>query len=637
MPTTNDKHILERVIAAAKAASNTQKTADRSRFNLRIKRHLPDLLALYRSLYGESEDFENCFSLLVTQITGAWMERGADLAARDTENEANPNWFEDHQQIGGVCYVDLFAGDLKGIEKKIPYFKELGLTYLHLMPFFLAPEGENDGGYAVSSYRDVDPKLGTMQDLRALAKALHANGIRLVADFVFNHTSDEHMWAVNAKSGDVSYRQFYYMFEDRKTPDAYERTLREIFPTERPGSFTYYDEIDRWVWTTFHSFQWDLNYSNPAVFNAMVVEMLFLANQGIDVLRLDAVAFIWKEMGTTCENLPQAHMIIQAFNLACRIAAPSMYFKSEAIVHPDEVIKYIDQGECQLSYNPLLMALLWNCLASQEIRLLRMSVENRYTIPEGTSWVNYVRCHDDIGWTFSDEDAEKLQIHGFFHRKWLNEFYSGKFPGSFARGLLFQENEKTGDARISGQAASLAGLEKALAENDEDAVAMAIDRLLMLYTIVFTIGGLPLIYLGDEVGTLNDYTFCEDPNKRDDSRWVHRAEANEASVKRRQKPITIEGRIFTRFQNLIRMRKSMSVFSGNNPEIVMTENDHIFAYRRKNEKDSCIVMANFADSTQCFRLSEANSGHGKDYLTREAVALNKPITLQPYQVMIVVK
>lgn len=623
------------MIATAKTTCAKANARDHARFIGRMEKHLPGLLSHYRDLYGETKDFVTQFFALSVQITEAWLARGEDLAAMDSETEAHPNWFNDEQEVGGVCYVDLFAGNLKGIEKKTPYFKELGLTYLHLMPFFLAPEGENDGGYAVSSYRDVDPKLGSMEDLRQLAKALHENGMRMVADFVFNHTSDEHMWAKKAKAGDETYRHFYNIFDDRETPDAYERTLREIFPTERPGSFTYYPEIDQWVWTTFHSFQWDLNYSNPAVFNAMVGEMLFLANQGVDVLRLDAVAFIWKEMGTTCENLPQAHKIIQAFNLACRMAAPSMYFKSEAIVHPDEVIKYIDPGECQLSYNPLLMALLWNCLASKEIRLLRMSVENRYAIPDGTSWVNYLRCHDDIGWTFSDEDAEKLQIHGFYHRKWLNEFYSGTFPGSFARGLLFQENEKTGDARISGQAASLAGLEKALAEKDDAAIDMAIDRLLMLYTIVFTIGGLPLIYLGDEIGALNDYSFRDNPNKQDDSRWVHRIQTDEDKLARRKDPKTIEGRIFRRFQKLIQMRKGQAVFAGCNPEVVTTNNDHIFMFQRENAQERCIVMANFADSVQNFVMPEDYEGEGKDRLNGKRVELKGTVSLQPYEVRVV--
>ena len=215
-------------------------------------------------------------------------------------------------------------------------------------------------------------------------------------------------------------------------PDAYERTLREIFPDARAGSFTYRPDMGKWVWTTFYSFQWDLNYGNPAVFRAMLEEMLSLANVGVEVLRLDAVAFIWKQMGTNCENLPEAHMIIQAYNALARIAAPALLFKSEAIVHPDEVARYISPQECQLSYNPLLMALLWESLATREVKLLQHSLAERFSITPGCAWVNYVRVHDDIGWTFDDAAANRLGINGYDHRRFLNAFYTGRFPGSFA-------------------------------------------------------------------------------------------------------------------------------------------------------------------------------------------------------------
>ena len=304
--------------------------------------------------------------------------------------------------------------------------------------------------------------------------------------------------------------------------DAYEKTLREIFPDEHPGAFTYFPDIERWVWTTFHTFQWDLNYANPAVFNAMAEEMLALANVGVEVLRLDAVAFIWKQLGTGCENLPEAHILIQAFNAVARIAAPAMLFKSEAIVHPDEVVKYIRSDECQLSYNPLLMALLWNSLATREVRLLAHSMKARFKIPTGCAWVNYVRCHDDIGWTFSDEDAAQLGINGYDHRQFLNAFYTERFEGTFARGLPFQENPKTGDCRISGTGASLAGLEKALTEETAVEVELAIRRILLIHGIILTIGGVPLLYLGDEIGMLNGYGYYDDPAKAGDSRWVHR-------------------------------------------------------------------------------------------------------------------
>ncbi len=381
-------------------------------------------------------------------------------------------------------------------------------------------------------------------------------------------------------------------------PDAYEAHLREIFPDEHPGSFTYFPEMQRWVWTTFHKYQWDLNYANPEVFNRMATELLFLANIGVEVLRLDAVAFIWKQLGTNCENLPEAHMLIQAFNSLTHIVAPSMIFKSEAIVHPDEVIKYISPYECQLSYNPLLMALLWNSLATREVRLLNLALRERQKIPTGCAWVNYVRCHDDIGWTFSDEDAARLNINGYDHRRFLNDFFSGRFPGSFARGLPFQENLKTGDARISGMAASLVGLEKALKEETEVEVELAIRRLLLLYAVIITVAGIPLIYLGDEIGTLNDYHFRDDPAKVDDSRWVHRPGIDWEKMARRLETRTLEGQIFQRLRHLITLRKEHPAFGGIEMQVIDTGNENVLGYVRIAGDERLVLLANFSEADQ---------------------------------------
>ena len=489
------------------------------------------------------------------------LARPAELCALDAAREADRDWFQSKAMLGGVCYVDLFAGDLDGIRSRIPYFKELGLTYLHLMPLFKAPEGENDGGYAVSSYREVNPALGEMDELSRARRRSAPEGISLVVDFIFNHTSDEHDWALTAVAGDAAYQDYYLMFPDREMPDAYERDLREIFPDVHPGSFTYLPEIHRWVWTTFHSYQWDLNYANPAVFRAMLEEMLFLANAGIEVLRLDAVAFIWKRLGTPCESLPEAHMLIQAFNALARIAAPALLFKSEAIVHPDEVAQYISPEECQLSYNPLLMALLWESLATREVKLLQHSMRERFAITPGCAWVNYVRCHDDIGWTFDDEDAAQVGINGYDHRRFLNDFYTGRFAGSFPRGLPFQENPKTGDARISGTCASLAGLETGAAASrapadDRELARRA--RILLIHSIILSIGGIPLIYLGDEIGTLNDYGYRDDPDKAGDSRWVHRPAADPARYAARTDSRTVEGQVYGGLRRLIAIRQASS-------------------------------------------------------------------------------
>ena len=564
-------------------------------FKQRLESNFEQLFRLYHILYGKRYDMLYHFENLLKSMAQAAFQRPADLRQLDQQREQNPLWFQSNQVLGGVCYVDLFAGDLAGIRAKIPYFKELGLTYLHLMPLFKMPEKENDGGYAVSSFREVHPPLGTMAELAQLSRELRAENISLVLDLVINHTSNEHEWALKAKAGDPDYCDMYGIFPDRTVPDLYEKNLREIFPDEHPGAFTWFEDIKSWVWTTFHSYQWDLDYSNPVVFNRMSEEMLFLANQGIEIFRLDAVAFIWKELGTSCENLPEAHTILQGFNAITRVVAPSILFKSEAIVHPDEVVKYISPLECQLSYNPLLMALLWNSLATREVNLLAQALHERFALPQGTAWVNYVRCHDDIGWTFSDEDAARLGINGYDHRRFLNEFYRGRFTGSFARGLPFQENPKTGDCRISGTCASLAGLEKALTEEGPEEVDLAIKRILLLHFVVMTAGGVPLIYLGDEIATLNDYSYLEDPKHKNDSRWVHRPAADPVRYQQRLDASTVPGRVYQNLRELIELRKALPGLAGGDLEVIDTRSGSVLGFARIHQGKRLLILANFSE------------------------------------------
>ncbi|MFN8380307.1 MAG: alpha-amylase family glycosyl hydrolase [Anaerolineales bacterium] len=595
-------------------------------FNARLQRNFPALFNLYVEIYSDRYDFFYHLEDLLISIARSWFARPVDLRELDETREQNPLWFQSNQMLGGVCYVDLFADDLEGVKSKIPYFKELGLTYLHLMPLFKAPEGENDGGYAVSSYRDVHPPLGTMEQLASLSREFRQAGISLVVDLVFNHTSDEHTWAEQAKAGDEEFMDYYRIFPSREMPNRYEQNLREIFPEEHTGAFTFFSDLFNeggWVWTTFHSYQWDLNYANPAVFNRMAEEMLFLANQGVEVIRLDAVAFIWKQLGTNCENLPQAHALIKAFNAIARIASPALIFKSEAIVHPDDVVKYISPNECQISYNPLLMALLWNTLATRRTDLLSQALATRFKIHPETAWVNYVRVHDDIGWTFSDEDAAKFGVNGNDHRRFLNEFYRGRFNGSFARGLPFQENPLTGDCRISGTCASLAGLEKALHEEGANEVELAIRRVLLIHGVILTVGGIPLIYLGDEVGTLNDYTYRDDPAHERDSRWVHRPRTDWEKYARQNDVSTIEGRVFHGLKLLIGLRKQHEVFAGGELEVIQTENEYVLAFTRIHAGKRAIIFANFSEQPQTisariieqYALQNKNILHGQSSLS----------------------
>ena len=609
-------------VLAALAARPRRIEHEDAAFLRRFDRHFPDLCQLFHSLYGPRSDWLNQLTALILEAASSWDERPADLKAIDDAKEQDSGWFLSNSMLGGVCYVDRYAETLDGVRAKIPYFKELGLTYLHLMPLFLAPEPHSDGGYAVSSYREVNPALGSMEQLRTLAADLRANGISLVVDFIFNHTSNEHEWARKAAAGDPEYSDYYWIFPDRTMPDAFEQQVREIFPDDHPGSFVRTPD-GRWVWATFHSFQWDLNYSNPAVFRAMAREMLFLANQGIDILRMDAVAFIWKRLGTTSENLPEAHTLLQAFNAVCRLAAPSLLFKSEAIVHPDEVARYIDPAECQLSYNPLQMALIWESLATRDVSLLAQALERRHAIPDGTAWVNYVRSHDDIGWTFADEDAAELGLNGFEHRRFLNSFYVNRFPGSFARGIPFQDNPRTGDCRISGTTASLCGL-----DHEE---AAAVERILLVHSIIFSTGGIPLLYLGDEVGQLNDDAYMFEDGHAADSRWVHRPRFPADRYAHHHDPATPEGAVYAGLRRMIAVRTATPELAGTRLIDFATNNRSVLGYQRPGPDTTILVLANFSDLPQTVSATTL-SGFAPDVvnlLTDAPLRLDGGITLPP--------
>lgn len=611
--------------------------ADWTVFERRLEKRWSEFFGLIFELYGTRYDLYFFLERILETMARSWLERPEPQKRQDRDHEHDPTWHFSQKMVGGALYVDLFSENLGRLREHIGYLKDLGLTYVHLMPLFAVRPGDNDGGYAISNYRSVDPRLGTVEDLRALSHDLREAGISLVLDFVFNHTADDHEWAQRAQAGDPEYQDYYYIFPDRVVPDQYERTLREIFPTVRRGNFTWHEGMRRWVWTTFNSFQWDLRYANPAVFDAMLGEMLFIANNGVDILRLDAVAFVWKEMGTSCENLPQAHTLIRAFNAAVRISAPSLLFKSEAIVHPDDVVRYIAPEECQLSYNPTLMALCWESLATREVKLLERSLSHRHRLPDYCAWINYLRCHDDIGWTFDDGDAAAVGINAYDHRQFLNAFYTGQFPGSFARGVPFQENEKTGDMRIAGTMASLAGLEHALQDDDTEHIEMALRRILLLHSIILTIGGIPLLYIGEEWGLLNDYDFVKDPAKAGDTRWIHRPKMRWEFLEDLGDHHGIRKRLFHSIQHMIAVRKATPALYGNEMELIAQKNPHVLAYMRKHGGNRLLVLANFRETTETVdgnRLRTAGlSRVFQDLLTSKEIETTEPIQLQPYQTL----
>lgn len=570
-------------------------------FDLRLARSAGDLWPMLEKLYGTDPGYSDMCKSLREDMRQAWKSRPADLKNLDLERDLEPDWFQRPDMVGYVFYIDRFAGDLKSVHDKLDYLESLGVNYVHLMPCLRPRPGDSDGGYSVMDYRRINPTLGSMKDLSELAKAMRKRKMSLCIDMVLSHTAKEHEWAVKARKGDASHQDMYLFFDDEATPRAYEKTLIEIFPDNAPGSFTYYEDIDKWVWTTFNEHQWDLNWANPRVFLEIAKVMLFLANKGVDVLRLDAVAFMWKRMGTRCQSEPEVHIILRALRAVTRVCAASVLHLEEAIVGPAEMLTYFGRGEHDgregnLAYHNNLMVQYWGALATRDTGL--MSHVLRTHFPENltnATYATYIRCHDDIGWAITDEDAGALGFSGAAHRAYLSDFYEGSFYGSFARGALFQENEATGDKRISGTFASLAGLEKAKADGDEVEIDLAVQRILLGNALIASYGGVPLIYMGDEIGMTNDNAFAATPEHAHDTRWMHRPFMDWKRVTAVQTdPDLPERRIFDGTRHILSRRKATyHLHGGHACRIREAGNPAIFAFSRIAPAGVLLCLFNF--------------------------------------------
>ena len=532
----------------------------RDTFELRVERWWADLHEGLAAVYppAEAEDLE---ARLLYLMATAFRDREPDLVRLDTKRLLDPGWFQSQKAIGYACYADRFADNLEGVARQIDYLRELGVTYLHLMPILKPREGDSDGGCAVADYRAIRSDLGTVADLRRLSAALRTEGISLAVDLVLNHVAKEHAWARAARAGDARYRDYFLVFADRYLPDAYERTLHEAFPDFAPGNFTWDDDLSGWVWTTFNSFQWDLNWANPEVFYEFADIVLFLASLGVEVLGLDAMGFTWKAMGTDCQNRPEVHSLTQALRAVAHIAAPALVFKAEATASADESVQYLGRGRhygkvSDLAYHNSLMVHAWSMLASKDVRMAVHALQRIPPIPTSTAWITYLRSHDDIGWAIDDADASAVGLDGYQHRAFCADYFTGQFPGSPARGLVFQYNPASGDRRVSGSAASLVGLDAAVESGDRVATHQAIDRLLLLYSLVLGWGGIPVLWMGDEIALSNDSTWAQEPGHVDDNRWLHRPRMPWGRAEARRYPGTISARMFTSLRRMIDVRKA---------------------------------------------------------------------------------
>ena len=587
------------------------KGADLRYFYTRLGANFYSIYTLFHLLYGQRDDFNDQAQRLVETMARQYILRPGVYKQKDIEREQDHTWFLSQQWTGMALYSDGFAGDLKNLREKVSYFQDLGVNMVHVMPIMECPDEQSDGGYAVSNFRKVDNRAGSMKDLDALATELRKRDILLTLDVVVNHTSNEHEWAQKASQGDEKYQDYYYVFKNREIPDMFEETMPEIFPDTAPGNFTWVEGMDKWVMTVFKNYQWDLNYSNPAVFIEMMDVILFWANHGADIVRLDAVAFLWKNIGSTCQNEREAHLILQLMKDCCQVTAPGVLFIAEAIVAPAEVAKYfgedaINAKECEIAYNATYMALLWDAVATRSTKLLNQGIKSLPNKLERATWLNYVRCHDDIGLGFDDNDIILAGYDPVPHRRFLIDYFTGEYDDSPARGRPFGHNAKTGDARISGSLASLVGLEAALASGNPDEVDDAIKIIILLHGMIMAFGGIPLLYYGDEIGTTNDYRYVEDERKSGDTRWMHRPAFDWDKAELRNKPGTVENRIFHALKKMIAVRKEIAAFADfNNRELRDSGNPHLFAFCRVSPQlgaDRVMVVGNFDSHPQHMQL-----------------------------------
>lgn len=601
-----------------KNVNNTEKI-----FAQRMEKHQDELRWLYMELYGN----DAMYAELCEQMHDYYLKRSTELKKRDIKKEKNPDWFKEKEMLGMMLYIDNFAGNLKGVEKKLAYLKECNVNCIHLMPFLDTPKGKSDGGYAVADFRKVRPDLGTMKDLARLTEKCHENGMNVCMDFVMNHTSEEHEWAKRARAGEGEYMSRYFFYDNGDIPARYEETVPQVFPTTAPGNFTWLPEIGHYVLTTFYPYQWDLNYRNPRVFNEMMYNFLFLANQGMDIIRIDAVPYIWKELGTSCRNLKEVHTIVRMMRMIAEIVCPSVILLGEVVMEPEKVVPYfgtVEKPECHMLYNVTTMATTWNSIATRDIRLLKKQMDIVSRLPKQYTFLNYLRCHDDIGWGLDFDTMKQWGMEEPSHKRYLNDYFTGKIADSISRGELYNDDPVTQDARFCGTTASMCGIEAAGFEGNAEKMQAAIQEDLMLHAYMLTQSGIPMLYSGDELGQVNDYSYKDDAEKASDSRYLHRGAFLWELADKRKDLSTVQGKLFQMLNRLEQIRRQENVFS-QEAEVYTYDvhNDSILGILREYKGERFIALFNFSEREQTAWMQE--EGIFRNLVNGEIVEVKDPV------------
>ncbi len=578
-------------------------------YRKRFDRHFEELRWLYTELYGN----DSMFAELCDHMERFYRERGEELKKLDLRRKEQSGWYKQNDMLGMMFYIDNFAGNMQGVKSRLDYIEKCNVNYIHLMPFLETPKGRSDGGYAVSDFRKVQEKLGSMEDLEALTAACHKKGINVCMDFVMNHTSEDHEWAKKARKGDGEYMSRYFFFDNAYLPSMYENTVPQVFPTTAPGNFTYLPDAGHFVMTTFYPYQWDLNYKNPRVFNEMMYNFLYLANRGIDIIRIDAVPYIWKELNTPCRNLPQVHTIVRMMRMISEIVCPGVLLLGEVVMEPEKVVPYfgtVEKPECHMLYNVTTMATTWHTVATRNVELLKKQLDIINSLPKQYVFLNYLRCHDDIGWGL---DYASLRMEGIderAHKKYLNDYFQGYAGDSNSRGELYNADPTTGDARFCGTTASMCGVEKAEFEGNEQAMEKAVRMDVMLHAYMFMQSGIPVLYSGDEIGQVNDYTYKKDPDKAPDSRYIHRGAMNWELADKASDETTVEGKLFQSLSRLELLRRREKVFvSYADTWTIETWDPSVLCIGRYYEGEKILGLFNFSEHDRTAWINETDGDY----------------------------
>jgi amylosucrase len=568
--------------------------------------------AALQRLYGDRGDVEAIISAAESLTLKARDTRPAPLKALDAARQETPKWFVRPGRPAYCTYVDRFSADLKSCIDRIPYLSELGVGLFHPLPLLKPREGDSDGGFAVANYREVDPRLGTFADLKDFAHALRMHDMSLVLDVVCNHTAKEHVWAKGWLAGDPAYADFYIRLDSQGEMQAWNQHLSDVFPDTAPGSFSWDDTANGWVWTTFYPFQWDLNYANPRVFLAMLEVLFDLANAGVEGFRLDSAAYLWKIKGTICRNLPQAHDILKAFRDYLSLAAPGVFLLAEAIEGLDEVLEYFGdnatQSECDLAYDNTPMTALWGALAEGRAQVMADALHLSARKPAHGTWLNYARCHDDIIWQALNGWVDQDRL---WH--W-SDYYAGK-GASFAKGLAFQAP--------AGLAPSTCGMAASLCGVGHD--GLGIERLKLIYSITYALDGVPMLYMGDELALMNDTHFGDDPEKVAELRWLHRPLMDWSIAEGRHDATTPAGAMFGHIKSLNQALSALPNWANSAPATaIATTDDRLLHIERRLPSGLFKCLANMSGET----LSLDSDLHGIDQIGGQYF-----VALAPYQVV----